>query len=369
MYIEARPKNEIKSLYGRDEEIKSLIRHIDNNEPLILITGFRRVGKTSLLKAVLNDRSYHSVFIDLRNLGYKTHVTKKDMVGLFQKGIQSFLDSQSHKEPLKSILKTVQDIKIPDVEIQFGFTSNDLDLPDLFSALDRLAKNNSTNIVIAIDEAQELRKVKCMNMTSIFVSVYDNCRNTILVLTGSEKGFLDDFVAFDDPDAPLYGRSKKEINLKLLTHEQGMDFFKKALKQRNVKIDEDVIKKAVKELGGIMGWLNDFGLVCIEHNKIDEKFIENVKKTGSKLARKEFEKFLTGRVASKRYTAILSNLSVKPLSWTNLKKLVNSDLEEYVDGRNFSTLLESLQKSGFIQEDNKLYFVTDPLLKYSFEEK
>ena len=368
MYIETRPKSTLKSLYGREKESKSLIRYIDDNEPLILITGFRRVGKTSLLRAVLSGKPYPHIFVDLRDLAGKTYVTKKDIVSLFQKGVESFLDShKTHREQLKSVLSTIRGITILHTGIKLDLTSpKDFDLPDLFSKLDRWAQNNKTTIVIALDEAQELRKTRHLDMTSIFASVYDNCRNVNLILTGSEIGLLYDFLKLSDPKAPLFGRSHKKIEVKPLTHDQGVGFLKAGLKQKKIKINEHVLDKAYYELGGIVGWLNDFGLACIEHGKVDEKFIKDTKKTGSDLARMEFEKFLTNRSASERYRAILKSLSNDPLSWTELKQTTERNLGDTLYNGNFSNLLDSLVKSGFIQNDGKFYSIIDPLLKHSF---
>lgn len=370
MYLEPRPKDDLESLYDRDEEIEKLTKYINDREPLILITGFRRVGKTSLLKAVLNEYSENNILIDLRNMSSKSYVSKKDIVNLFQSSIQAFFDNhKTKKDKMLSLLRTVRGVTLPSGGgIQFDFsTDNELDLPGLFQKLDQWAGKES-KIVIAVDEAQEFRKSKHIDMAMIFASVYENCRNIILVLTGSEIGVLYDFLALEDADSPLFGRSKKEIEIKPLSKEQGKEFLIKGLEQKKIKnINENVITEAVEELGGIVGWLNDFGLTCIEHNKVDKKFIEDTKKTGSGLARKEFKKFLKGRVANERYNTIMKNLSIKPLSWTDLKKSVETDLDESIDDRNFSSLLETLQKYGFIQENEKKYSIIDPLLSYSFE--
>ena len=373
VYLDPRPKDDLKSLYDRKEEVSKLASHIAEKTPLILITGFRRVGKTSLLKAVVKKHSEYNIMIDLRNLGSKSYVTKKDIVNLFQSSIQSFLDShQTKKQKITSLLRSVRGITLPTGGgIQFDFSSNnELDLPGLFQKLDQWAGNNSTKIVIAVDEAQEFRKSRHIDMANIFASVYDNCRNIILILTGSEIGVLYDFLALENADSPLFGRVKKEIEINPLSSEQGLEFLKIGLKQKKIKIvDESVLSHAVEELGGIIGWLNEFGLTCVENKKVEKKFIVETKKTGSVLARSEFKKFLKGRPASERYNQIMKNLSIKPLSWTDLKKALELDMNESIDGRNFSSLLETLQKSGFIQELKKFYSIVDPLLKFSFERK
>ena len=87
MYIDSMPKNDLKSLYDREKERQRLVEYIDQKQPLILITGLRRVGKTSLLKTVLSSHSKYHIFVDLRDLGNKLHVTKKDVINIFQNSI------------------------------------------------------------------------------------------------------------------------------------------------------------------------------------------------------------------------------------------------------------------------------------------
>ena len=130
MFLDPRPKDDLASLYGRDNEISKLVSHIKQKTPLVLITGFRRVGKTSLLKAVLKKYSKYNIQIDLRDLGTKSYITKRDIVNLYQSSIQSFLDSHStKKQKITSLLRTVRGISLPGGGgVPFDFSSkNELD--------------------------------------------------------------------------------------------------------------------------------------------------------------------------------------------------------------------------------------------------
>lgn len=373
MLFDPRPKDEIKSLFGRDEEIAKLAEHIQRKSPLILITGFRRVGKTSLLKAVLNKYSKDSILIDLRDLGSKTYISKKDVIHLFESSIKSFFDLQrTKKDRFKVLLLAVRGITFPGgAGIQFDFSSqNELDFRGLFEKLDYFAKENKTQIVIAVDEAQEFRKSKHIDMNSIFASIYDNCKNIIIILTGSEIGVLYDFLALHKPSSPLFGRRAVEIEVKSLSPEQGIEFLVKGFKEQSIPVkssDYDVITQAVEELGGIIGWLNQFGLNCTEHGKVNKKFILETKKTGSQLARSEFNKFLKSRQAFERYNIIMKGLSIKPMSWKDLSKYLDSETEEKIYDKNFADLLDNLEKSGFVHKIDDNYSIIDPLLEYSFE--
>lgn len=371
MYIEASPKKDLGSLYNRDAEKRDLRRYIKQKQPLILITGLRRVGKTSLLRSVLSAHVKHYIFMDLRSFGSETYISKKDIANTFQIGVQRFLDSQRSKaEKLKSRLLTVRGINFPGgAGIQFDFgKENGLDIWGLFDRLDRWAEDSNVTIVVAIDEAQEFRKSVQVNMAKVFAGIYDNHSNIIMVLTGSEVGVFQDFLAMENPDAPLYGRSRVEIRLNPMTHEQGVDFLAKGLKQHKIRgVDPDVLSHAVKEIGGIIGWLNDFGLACVRNGRVDKRFIGNIKRTGSAMARSEFDAFLSNRKAAGRYNAIMGSLGGEHLSWARLKKSLENDTGRNINSRNFASLLNTLQGFGFVEKDGEAYRIIDPMLRYSFE--
>lgn len=97
-------------------------------------------------------------------------------------------------------------------------------------------------------------------------------------------------------------------------------------------------------------------MICIECGKVEKKFIADTKKKGSILDRAEYEKFLKRCVATKRYDQIMKNLSIKPLSWTVLKKALEIDLNELVYDKNFSRLLETLKKSCFIKVRTAIFY-------------
>ena len=97
MYFDPKPKKSLADLFGRDEEVGRLIKVIEEKNPLIVISGLRRVGKTSLLGAVLSEKFEHIIWIDPRDLGSSATLSKKEILGLFQNSIDIFLKSQRSK--------------------------------------------------------------------------------------------------------------------------------------------------------------------------------------------------------------------------------------------------------------------------------
>jgi AAA+ ATPase superfamily predicted ATPase len=371
LLFDERPKDNLKYLFGRKNEVAELEDAISRPSPLIIITGLRRVGKTSVMKTVITKRSKFNIIIDLRDLGSKKHITRKDVVNLFQSSIQQFLDShESMKAKFVDIFRSVRGVTVGPLGVNFDWQSkNELDFRSLFDKLNTWAKNNNTIILVAVDEAQEFRKSQHVDMNSIFASIYDSCKNIILILTGSEIGLLHEFLGLQNPKSPLFGRIAWEIKIKPLDKTQSENFLVQGFAQEKIKItqkDSHVISEASEELGGIIGWLIKFGLTCVRKKQISSKYILETKKDGAILARSEFDKFLENRTAKSRYETIMTALAARRSGWKSLKDYLELKSGETIYDKNFNDLLDSLLKSSFIEKTSEEYFISDPLLRFSF---
>jgi len=64
IYFDFKPKETKEDLFDREEELKKLLSSKD--ESIILLTGIRRIGKTSLLKVFLNESKLPYALVDVR---------------------------------------------------------------------------------------------------------------------------------------------------------------------------------------------------------------------------------------------------------------------------------------------------------------
>lgn len=60
LYFDERPKSVRKDLFDREEELRQLDAALQRRDPLIIIYGLRRVGKTSLIQTATYDLERHS---------------------------------------------------------------------------------------------------------------------------------------------------------------------------------------------------------------------------------------------------------------------------------------------------------------------
>jgi len=83
MLFDVRPKEDKRDLYDREEELSEIRESIDRRVWLS-VYGFRRVGKTSVVRTVLNEFNYPYLYFDLspymglRSVSYQA-LTPNDM--------------------------------------------------------------------------------------------------------------------------------------------------------------------------------------------------------------------------------------------------------------------------------------------------
>lgn len=368
MYFDERPKSSRKDLYDMREELEQVLSALDRKDPLVVILGLRRIGKTSLLQTAMSEVE-HGIIFDLRTLGTHAYSTKKDLVEIFERSINDFLSAKKTvRMKIIDALKHVTGVQVEGVGVTFSWGGKEpLDIVGLFKKLDRWALSNKTNIAVAFDEAQELRKVAGIAMDKILAHVYDYCKATSIILTGSAVGLLYDFLGEGDPESALYGRSRTEIRLKRLEPEEAEDFLRKGFKQAKKRVDDALNQEAVQKLDGITGWLTTFGATCLKKG-VSASVIRRVMDEGSKLARREFENFLKGReVARKRYERILNHLAKGQSTWSGIKTFLEVKEGKRLNDRKVTELIDALLKAGFIETANGQYTISDPLLAYSFQ--
>lgn len=368
MLFDPSPKDRRSDLFGRDPDFRKLKQCIDDKLPLVVLVGTRRVGKTSLLQAFLSEMEGHSIYIDPRHLASSDSISKDDVVKLFQSSLQKFIDDNTRGGRWKKLRPFVTPIKgfsAGMVGLQLDFSGkNSAEIQALFLQLDAWAKEHG-RLVLAIDEAQKFAKAKReTDLTELLAYLYDKCKNITIILTGSEIGLLYEFLGFDNEEAALYGRSRYDLKLGPLTEVESTEFLLRGFKEKGMEQEAtakmEVIKRAVLNLDGIIGWLIVFANRCVQKCSINEEFITQTQKEGSKLARRQFEKYL--KTKQDKESALREVMQ-------EAAKLHFSDfISKNVDNPARLPLVKELLQEEYLRLIEGRYLITDPLLFYSFQQ-
>jgi len=112
LLFDERPKARREDLFDREREVEEIINNI--KRPLLLISGVRRIGKTSVLLVSLNEAKENYILIDCRKL--KENYGRKELYSLFSEALSSKISY------LKDVLEKVKGISIAGnyVEIKWG---------------------------------------------------------------------------------------------------------------------------------------------------------------------------------------------------------------------------------------------------------
>jgi AAA+ ATPase superfamily predicted ATPase len=338
LLFDERPKERREDLYDREKEIEELKRSI--GRPLILLTGIRRIGKTSLLRVALSELDIPYILIDARAL--RRNYSRGDLFRLIAQGLSDSLNK------IKDLLMGIRGLKVMGVEVEVSWRGSDsLSLVELF---DRL---NKKKIVIAIDEAQRLRGPRSSELKDAIAHAYDYDKNISFILTGSEVGLLYDFIGIEDSRSPLYGRYYVEVKLERLSREQSIDFLRKGFAQLNLKVSERVIEEAYEQFDGIPGWLTFFGNAYAR----GEADIEKIKSMAVRTALEELRNMT--RDNPKRYGLVLRAIAEGRKTWSQVKEYLEEKEGTTVSSSVLSNILRSLEDLSII----KNYEFLDPIYR------
>lgn len=334
MLFDERPKSKKEDLYNRDAEISEILNNIDR--PIIVLTGIRRIGKTSILRVALGMIDIPNIIIDARSL--KSNYGRRDLYNLISRALSSSLDK------LKNILTAIKSIKILGSEVEISWRGkNYISITGLFDYLNR------RRIIIAIDEAQYLRGPLSSEVREALAHSYDYNDNITFILTGSEAGLLQDFLKTENSTSPLYGRYIHKIVIDRFSREQSIEFLELGFKQAGVSVDG--LENVVELFDGVPGWLTFYGNKYIsgyrDLNEILEIAIETAKVELNNIAR------------TKRYKLVLKAIAEGVDGWVKLKKYLEEKETTTVSTSILSNIIKTLEDMNII----KNYKFLDPIYR------
>ncbi|MEO3993692.1 MAG: ATP-binding protein [Desulfurococcaceae archaeon TW002] len=352
MLFDPRPKTRVKDLYDFENELNTLKKYL--GEPLIVVTGLRRTGKTSLILTALNESGFPYVFFDLRTIMR----SRKELYQLISAGFSEFLSRISRSEKLYRtllrFLKFIRGVSVSGFTIEFSWGSEKPLLSEVFTALNEVGIEHDTKIIVVFDELQKALGHASVILQNTIAHAYDYLRNLSFVISGSEMGVLYRF--FGDPRTPLYGRAYLEVKTRRLTKEESINYLIKGFEEAGRKVELREIEEVVDKLDGIIGWLTYYGYAKIMQNKN----LELIWREAVELAKQELEDFLKYRVGRERYRTVLKLLAQDLRDWGRLKRKLE-DLEgRAISDRVLHDILHTLRKHTIINEQNKFL---DPLVE------
>ena len=333
MLFDLRPKSSRRDLFNRELELKFLDDAAGRGDPLILVLGIRRIGKTSILRSFLEN--WNGIYIDMRGV-----VRTADLYERLSEGLSDSLGR------LKRFLKNIRGIRILDVEVEVKWRGRDsISFLGLLEELNRRRER----IIMILDEVQGLRPPISMEVKSLIAYAYDNLENVTVILSGSEIGLLRNFVGIDNSASPLYGRYHLDLMVKRFPKDLSMEFLRQGFKELNMSVDEGIIENAVNLFDGIVGWLVFFGRSYVDGVR-DLKQISNV---AVQMALNELNKLdWRGRM-------VLKAIAEGENSWSTIRRYVEEKRGITIPKSSLTRTIRKLEKLSIIEN----YRFLDPVYR------
>ncbi|MEB3755970.1 MAG: ATP-binding protein [Desulfurococcales archaeon] len=338
MLFDPRPKKSRKELFNRAKELRLLDESAVAGDPLVVVTGIRRIGKTSLLLSFLE--KWNGIYVDLRGVAMT-----RDLYDRISEGLTSRV------QRLRRLLKNIHGVKVMGIGVEVKWRGRDsVSLIGLLEQIDRTGER----FLLVLDEAQATKPPVSAELKRTIAYAYDNLDNITVVISGSEIGVLHKFIGTDDPESMLYGRYIKEVEVERFTREQSLQFLKAGFSEQGFKPNLDTLREAVSIFDGIVGWLVFFGKSYVEGKRNTRDIVEMAVRT----ARKEL-----GRLG-KRERLVLKAITRGAKSWGRVKKYMEEREGVTIPKSSLSRTISKLEKLSIIKQ----YKFLDPIYEIAARE-
>jgi len=334
MLFDERPKETLQDFYDRKKELEELKRAI--GKPIIVLTGMRMVGKTSMLKVFFNECTFPNALVDARSLN-----SDESLYTIFS-DILTQLNRKSAGSILSNALKHITGVKIFGVEIWLSWKEQRADLQNIMDQVNRLGP-----VIIEIDEAENFRGKFAKDVTLLLAHCYDYCKNITFILTGTEVGFLLDLLSTEKFGSPLYSRYIEKVRLEPFSKSMSIEFLKKGFSQYGLNVDEDLIVYAVDRLGGVVGWLTELGSRAVNNGMLTKELIDEVAEKATRYAKTELDHL------SPNYRYVVEAIASGYKSYSEIKNFFKHKTGSVVRDPQLSHYLGMLVAMDYITKDKQ----------------
>lgn len=342
-YFDPEPKKRIEDFFDMEEEMGELRRGLEASK-LVVVSGLRRYGKTSLILTTLNYIGASYVFLDCRLLP-SGMISASDVLYILEGELSS-------KPWFRELAGAVEEVQVGG----FGIRFRRRDYRTLVRVLESLEGR-----VLVFDEAQELRRSR-YRFDYLLAYLYDHV-DVKVILSGSQVGLMHRFLRVDDPSAPLYGRPFYNVRLKPLSPDKAREFLLRGFEQEGIEPPSSAVEEALELFDGVIGWLAYFGY---SYARLGIRDPRAVLEAAARLAHEELEHALQVFAAARpRYAAVLKVVAERgEARWSEILRFIEAELGR-IPRNTLSNILRNLSDMGLLSKTEEGYRIPDPVLRHA----
>ncbi|MBQ6220455.1 MAG: ATP-binding protein [Methanosphaera sp.] len=365
-----------KYFYNRKKDIKLLnfyINSLNENIPFqLLITGYRGVGKTFLLKKLLNEQPDQilTVYLDLSKVYAKKWgiITENDVLKELLNGINSSLTEHESFDKIKDeLINQVKQLPLTNYDFTKG---NDIfniplhEIKDNYSTLSKFTMELPQKIadlsdeikgfIIVFDEFQLLKKLD--NPESFFwlIRSFSQTQDSVSYIFAGSISRTSDIIEMINGQTGAFGGRMIQVNIDPFSEEETKNYMNEMTNGLN--FTKEGFDRFYKCTQGIPAYINSFANVLdaietYDDSLIKEIFVLKIDQIAVIWLR------VWGTLNTKEKTIVKTVMDTGKITLTELIKNV-----PYSKGTVIK-YLETLQNKGIIEYIDKNYEITDQMLK------
>ena len=230
----------------REFETEEIIRYLQNGRNITLISP-RRLGKTGLIYRVFDELSLRKSGIDTFYVDISSSQSAEDFIKLLAEAVVPALNQSDR---ITSFFKALGGIRPvlsydsvsgkPEISMTFqNDNDRNLTLKEIFNYLERHPKK----VVLAIDEFQQVREYKDIDMEALLRTYVQPLRNVSFIFCGSKKHTMTDI--FSNAKRPFY-ESTTFVSLGKLDVDVYAGFIIRNFQKGGKKIDLQIVRKMIE---------------------------------------------------------------------------------------------------------------------------
>ena len=377
------PKDIDKYFFNRKKEISQINANLSlldmDIANQLLITGYRGVGKTFLLKKILNDQpdKYLTIYIDLSKTygGQKGELSEEEVVKEILSKINETIikDKTIYKKIKNTIFNFIKQLKLKNYDFS-NISLSDIELPEIKENYLKLSKftmelpqmivdasDEIKGFIIVIDEFQLLKSLKNPEAFFWLIRSYTQEQfNVSFIFTGSVSQ-TGEIINMINGQNGAFGGRMLQFNIDPFTEDETKKYLNERL--NNLKFTEKGFERFYSCTRGIPAYINSLSSILptdveCEENVIKEKLLLNIDQIVIMWL------YVWGTLTRIEKEIIIFMVENKNVTWSMLNNemiYAKSTITKYID---------SLLNKGIIEHTfNKEYVLSDKMLKTWLEIK